>query len=103
MKKVYLVLAILGFVVPFYFFVSFLVENGLDFQLIWEQLFVNKMAAFFVADLVITAVVFLIYAYQETKRLSMPRYWLYVLTTLLIGPSFSFPFFLYNRESVIND
>lgn len=98
MKKAYLILAVLGLVVPYYFFISFLLENGLNLTLINEQLLVNKMAAFFVADLVITAVVFLLYAYRETKRLTMDRYWLYVLATVLIGPSFSFPLFLFFRE-----
>jgi hypothetical protein len=30
MKKLYLLLAVIGFVLPYYFFVSFLIANGLN-------------------------------------------------------------------------
>lgn len=71
MKKLYLVLAIIGLVVPYYFFISFLLANGLNLPLFFEQLFASPISTFFAADLIITAVVILAYVYQEAARYPM--------------------------------
>lgn len=68
MKRLYLVLAILGFVLPHYFFVGFLIENGLDLPLLFDQLFANQISTFFAVDLIITAIVFLLFSYREAQR-----------------------------------
>ena len=101
MKRIYLFAAVIGLLLPYYFFISFLLENGLDLQLMLSQLFAYKMATFFVVDLLITALVFLIFSYQETQCYKMGRWWVYLLATLLVGPSFSFPLFLYIRYDKI--
>ena len=98
MRTAYLLLAIAGFVIPYYFFLSFLLEFGLDLQELFGQLFANDIATFFAVDLIITAVVLLIYIMTEAARYGMGRRWVYVLATLLVGPSFAFPLFLYVRE-----
>jgi hypothetical protein len=61
MKKLYLLLAVIGFVLPYYFFVSFLIANGLNLQLFFSQLFANNISSFFAADLIISAIVFWIF------------------------------------------
>ena len=50
-RKLYLFLAFVGFVLPYYFFVSFLVTNGPDLPLLFDQLFANDISTFFAADL----------------------------------------------------
>jgi hypothetical protein len=95
---VYLFLAATGFVLPYYFFVSFLVENGPDLPLLFKQLLANDISTFFAMDLVITAVVFLVFSFREAERRGMGRWWVYVIATLVMGPSFAFPLFLYVRE-----
>ena len=101
MRNIYLLLAILGFGLPYFFFSRFLTENGLNLPLFVEQLFANDIATFFVVDLIITAVVLLLYTYREAKRLQMPHWWVYGLSTLLVGPSFAFPLFLYFRAPIV--
>jgi hypothetical protein len=100
MKRLYLVLAILGFSIPYYFFLSFLLQNGLNLPLLLEQLFATPISTFFAVDLLITGVVFLIFSYFEARRMRIPRWWIYPAATLLVGPSFSFPLFLYVREGI---
>ena len=97
MRRVYLILSIAGFVIPYYFLVTFLLENGFDLRLILNQLFANRISTFFAVDLILTAIVFLIYSFTETRILKMKNWSHYPLATLLIGPSFALPFFLYNR------
>jgi uncharacterized membrane protein YraQ (UPF0718 family) len=101
MRTLYLVLAGIGFVVPYYFFVSFLVQNGLDLPLLLDQLFANNVSTFFAVDLIITAVVFIIFVLKEARRSGITNGWVYVLATLLVGPSFSLPLFLSVRKSGI--
>ena len=101
MRRVYLFLAIAGFVVPYYFFLSFLLANGLDLQLFFDQLFATDISTFFAVDLIITAIVFLAFSFQESKRLQMGYWWGYAAATLLVGPSFALPLFLYFREGRI--
>ena len=98
MDKFYLALAVVGLVVTYYFFISFLLENGLNVGLLLAQLFATNISTFFAVDVVITAVTVILFAYQETRRLSMSNWWVYALATLLVGPSFALPLFLYARH-----
>jgi hypothetical protein len=99
MRRLYLILAAAGFVVPYYFLIGFLTANGLNLRLLIEQLFGTPISTFFAVDLIITAVVFWVFSYQEARRLQLRRWWAYVVATLLIGPSFALPLFLYIRET----
>jgi hypothetical protein len=101
MRKLCLVLAVLGFVLPYYFFVSFLIENGLDLGLLLNQLFINDISTFFAVDLIITAVAFLAFVVREAGRYQMRNWWLYIVATLAVGPSFAYPLFLYFCEARI--
>lgn len=101
MKRLYLVLAVIGFVVPYTFFATFLMANGLDLALMVEYLFANPISTFCAVDLIITAVVFLVWCRQEAQRVQMGYWWGYLLATLLVGPSFSVPLFLSFREAAI--
>lgn len=50
-------------------------------------------------DLIIGAIVFWLFLYQESQRHEMGNWWIYILATLTIGPSCALPLFLYFRES----
>lgn len=101
MKKIYLMLAILGFIVPYYFFIRFLIHYGLDLQQFIDFMFANPIATFFILDLVFSTIVFYGFLYQETSRLGIGNWWMYVGFSLVVGLSFALPMFLYKRESVI--
>ena len=99
MRWLYLILALIGFVLPYYFFVGFLAANGLNLSLLIEQLFGTPISTFFAVDLLITAMAFWVFLYQEARRLQIRRWGVYVVATLLVGPSFALPLFLYFREA----
>lgn len=101
MKRMYFILAFFGFVIPYYFFVRFLVRFGPDPVEMGNQLFKNDVTTFFAVDLMIVAVVFLIFSYFNSRKLGMKRWWVYFLATLLIGPSFSLPLYLGVREDFL--
>ena len=74
MKKLYLLLAVIGLVLPYTFFVSFLLENELNLPLLVEQLFANDISTFFVVDLIITAVVLILFITHEAPSYGMQHY-----------------------------
>jgi len=98
MGRLYLILAVLGAIVPYYFFISFVVDHGFDLGLFVKQLLANEISTFFAVDLVITAVVFLVYSWTEARRRLVSKWWVYAAATLLVGPLFALPLFLYARE-----
>jgi hypothetical protein len=98
MKRLYLALSVFGLAVPYYFFLSFLIENGPDLSLLFKQLFANNISIFFSIDLIITAIVFVVFVTREAPRYRMANWWVYVVATLLVGPSFALPLFLHFRE-----
>jgi hypothetical protein len=101
MKTLYLLLAIVGLVLPYYFLAAFLVEHGLDLALLVQQLFANRISTFFAVDLIISSAVFWVFVYQESARRQVPHAWVFVATNLLVGLSFALPLFLYVRQSRI--
>jgi hypothetical protein len=98
-KQLYFCLAIFGLVLPYSQFIPFLQEHGLDLRLMLEQLFANRISAFFGLDVIVSAVVLLLFMWVEGRRLGMSRLWLPVLATLTVGVSLALPLFLYLRET----
>lgn len=102
-KNVYLILAIVGFALPYYFFVSFLATNGFQFRVFLQQLFATPISSMFAVDLFISSVVFLVYLRREAARYNIGKRWLYTVVLLTVGLSCALPLFLYVRESRIRD
>lgn len=98
-KRSYLFLAVIGFIGPYYFFISFLMAHGLDAGLFIQQLFGTRISALFAVDLLLSCVVFVRYLGQEAARCSMKHEWIYLIALLTVGLSFALPLFLYVRES----
>jgi hypothetical protein len=98
MKTVYAVLCVLGFVLPYYFLISFLASHGLDVGLFFNQLFANPVSAFFAADVVVSSLVFWFFMYEETRKRPIELWWVCVLANLAVGVSLGLPLFLLLRE-----
>lgn len=98
MKNVYLVLAVVGFIVPYYFFIQLPADDGLDLPRLLQPFLANNFMKGAAVDLTISVIAFWVYAFVEASRLQMKNPWVYVLATLLVGLSFALPLFLYFRE-----
>src|SRR5436190_8260944 len=101
-RTIYLILAVIGFIVPYYFFISFLVTYGLSAQLFFKQLFGTPVSTFFAADLLLACVVFLMYSGREAGRYSMKHTWISTVALFTVGLSCALPLFLYLREPYLN-
>ena len=97
-KHVYLILCVLGFALPYSQFIPWVMENGLHMKYFVQQLFSNRIGAFFGLDVLVSAIVLFRFVNYEGKRLRMSALWAPILSTLLVGVSLGFPLFLYMRE-----
>jgi hypothetical protein len=100
-KSLYIVLCVLGLVLPYSQFVPWVVQNGLDMPLFVRQLFANRISAFFGLDVLVSAVVLIGFVRSEGSRLRMTRLWLPIVSVLLVGVSLGLPLFLYLRENAL--
>ena len=98
MQIVYIVLSIVGFVLPYSQFLSFIADNGLNLSLFFEQLFANQISSFFAFDILVSSVVFWVFVFREGKRLQIKWLWVYIVLNLTIGLSFALPVFLLMRS-----
>lgn len=97
-RNIYLFLAVIGLIVPYYFLISFVATYGLDGRLFLKQLFGTPISIFFAVDLFLSCVVFVRYLGQETNRLSIKHTWICVVALCTVGLSCALPLFLYLRE-----
>ncbi len=102
MKTLYLVLAIVGAVVPFAFFAEHFSASGYALPDFVAALFVNGAAGGFAADLLITSVVFWIAMLELSRRGSGPNPALFIVLNLAIGLSCALPAYLYARTRRID-
>lgn len=98
MKRFYLVLAVVGFALPYAFLSSWLLENGVDIALMVSEVFSSKLSMFAWADVVISAIVLIWFIRIEGNRQNMANVWVPIFGTCVVGVSFGLPLFLYMRE-----
>ncbi len=101
MKRLYLVLAIVGAIIPYLFFFGFFQANGIDVPKFVSALFVNSAAGGFSADLLFSSFVFWLFMYVERKK-GGPNPILFILLNLTIGLSCALPAYLYARTGSEN-
>lgn len=95
MKSVYIALCVAGTVVPYYFFLPFVLAHGLNMSL--RQLMATPVSAFFAADVVVSsAALWTFIAYERRKR-PVRLWWLCIVANLAVGVSLALPLFLLLR------
>ncbi len=98
MKTVYLILAIVGALLPYAFFVQHFSSEGVSLSGFVSALFANPAAGGFTADLLFTSLVLWIFMFHQRNRDRGPRPILFIVLNLLIGLSCALPAYLYARE-----
>ena len=98
LRHAYLGLCIVGTLLPYWQLVPWLMEHSFNPPLLSQELFATRIGAFFGLDVVVSAIVLLLFIFVEGRRIVVPRLWAPVLATLLVGVSLGFPLFLYLRQ-----
>jgi hypothetical protein len=97
-KVIYLLLCFVGAVLPYWQFIPWVMQHGLDLPLFVRELFANRIGAFFGMDVLVSAIVLIVFMRIESRRVVISRRWLPVLALLTVGVSLALPLFLYLRE-----
>ena len=97
-KTIYLALCFLGALLPYWQFVPWVMEHGLNLPLFVRELFANRISGFFGMDVLVSAAVLVVFMRIEGARLDIRRRWLPGLALLTVGVSLALPMFLYMRE-----
>ena len=100
-KAVYFTLFVAGTILPYASFVPWVMDHGLDISLMVEELFANRISAFFGLDVIVSAIVLWVFVSLEGKRAGVQHTWAPILASLTIGVSAGLPLFLFLRESAI--
>lgn len=99
----YLVFAILGLILPWYFNLQHILYGAVPFTLseYFRQGTATPLAASITYDFFIGTIPALIWMILEIRARKMKYLWLYVAGTFMIAFAFTFPLFLYFRERQI--
>ena len=97
-KILYFSLFIIGSVIPYYFFLPFLIKYGLDIKLIISEFSINNISLFFGIDVIISAIVLIIYIINDQNKIRVQYFILAILATLTIGVSSGLPLYLLLKQ-----
>jgi hypothetical protein len=98
LRHIYLILCIVGVALPYWQFVPWVATHGLSLSLFVRELFATRIGGFFGMDVLVSAIVLLVFASAEGRRLQIRNRWLVVVAILLVGVSLGLPLLLYLRE-----
>lgn len=96
LRNVWLLLAIAGAVAPWYFLIGYFSDNPISLSAFFAASAANDVATAFVADLLISSLIFWIYMFS--RRPDGPAPWPFILINLFIGLSCALPAYLWVRS-----
>jgi hypothetical protein len=102
-KNVYVLLCVLGVVIPYSQFVPWVLEHGLDLDLLMRQLFANRISGFFGLDVLVSSAVLLVFMRVEGRLARVRFRWMPIVGLCAVGVSLALPLFLYLRERALEE
>ena len=102
-KALYLCLCAAGTALPYWQFIPFVREHGLDLRMAFELLFANPVSGFFSMDLFVSSAVLWVMVAIEGRRAGLKHLWAPVAANLVVGVSLGLPLFLYMREAALEN
>ncbi len=97
-KNIYLILALMGIVIPYSQYVPWSITNGFDFSLMMQQMFVNQIAKGIAFDALLVSLVIIIFIIFDNKRREVKNVWIPVVGIFIFGVAFALPMYLYLKE-----
>jgi hypothetical protein len=100
-SRIYLLLCIVGFVIPNFLLIGYIRDNGwhLSLDQVITLFATNKLALAVLADVVLASVAFFYWMFREARKHDIKAPWAFVLFAIFFGLSFSLPLFLFVRQS----
>lgn len=78
MKALYLLLCVVGTLLPFTQFIPWLATYGLDVPLLMQQISADRLSAFAWLDVLVSALVLIVFICVESRRLRMRCGWVFL-------------------------
>ena len=103
MKNKYLILTIIGTILPNIFVLKESIHSGnillyADPIATFNGMFANNISSAFIIDLLFIVILFLIWSYNESKKLNIKGVWWVWIYTFAFGIAGGLPLFLYLRD-----
>ena len=97
MKKIYLIMCLLGIAFPYYHLILFLSSNDWSMSGFWTEMFSSHPNSMISMDLIVSATAFLIFLiYQfKTKKINPTKY---IICLCVVGFSLALPLYLYDNH-----
>ena len=100
MKKILLIMCILGVILPYYHLINFLILNNGSMDGFWSELFSSHPVSMISMDLTVAATTFLIFLIYK-KQKDQIKIAKYILSMFLVGFSLALPLYLYDNYKKI--
>jgi len=97
-NRIYIALALIGFLLPWSQYVSFLQTEGLDLPLFFSHVYANAPMRGFTLDLLWATLVFWIWSFYDSRQNNIPHWWSAFLAGACIGLSVALPLYLVFRS-----
>lgn len=97
-SHLYWALCLPGAALPYAAFLPWLAKHGLDPARFVADLFSTRIGGFFGWDVIVSAIVLLVFAVGESRRIGRRAVWLTAAATFLVGVSLGLPLLLALRE-----
>lgn len=99
-RILYLLLALVGLVMTWYYNLQFMQESegAFDIGAFIDATSLNAAAQSLSWDLAIACIAGLVWIYFESRRLGLRFFWVYILLAFGIAWAFAFPLFLFVRQ-----
>ncbi len=100
MKKILLIMCVLGVILPYYHLINFLILNNGSMDGFWSELFSSHPVSMISMDLTVAATTFLIFLiYKKQKdKINITKY---IFSMFLVGFSLALPLYLYDNYNKI--
>ncbi len=97
-RHVYLALAVLGVILPYYHYWHFVQTYGNDLAKFFSDTLANDSSRFILMDMTVTAIAFFVFVALDGKKRHVKYAWTAIAGVFLVGVSFGFPLYMYLRD-----
>ena len=102
LAPLYYALAVVGFIATWYYNWQYIANGGgLGPSEFFGAAFANVLTTAITIDVYCAALVFSVWVFSDSRRLSVKWPWLYVFLCFFVGLAISFPLYLASRERAL--
>lgn len=91
-------MCVLGTALPFSQFIPWVLDNGIDIQLLLAEISNDKLSAFAWLDVIVSAVALIGFILWDSTKHTIKYAWCSILGTCCVGVSLGLPLYLLTRE-----